>query len=255
MPPVVLLCGYALSRLNTVIEPLDRRLALVVTLVLSLGAFAQNYGLRYRELSRNWPVAANQQGLLSDIHKMFPEPVPYLDCPHMVASFPNAGFWMGSKAMQRYLTAGRPVLTEILRDKKPVFLLVNVGYLNLHAAQCPVVQGVLTLLEEDWRALKSYFIHHYGPIWVAGRQFNFGSGHTFHSFDIAAAGRYTLEGEAEADVLIDGTAYHGGDVIELEEGRHTIEAQPAAGTVKLRWGDHLYRPAEPYSGMPVFLGS
>jgi len=253
MPPVALLCGYAFSRLLLTIRPLDRRLASVVVVILSLGVFAQNYGLRYYLLFKEWPVTANQHGLLADIHKIFPKPVGYLDCPQMVASFPHAGFWMGSKSIELYLQAGVPVLKEMLSEKKPVFLLANAGYLNLDSARPPVVQGGLTLLDEDWRALKSHFIHHYGPIWVAGKQFDFGAEHTFHSFDIAAAGRYTLE--AGADVSIDGAACHNGDVIELEEGRHTIEAKPAAGGVKLRWGDHLHCPAEPYSGLPVFLSN
>ncbi len=255
MPPVVLFCGYALSRLLSTIGPLDRRLAAVVVVILSLGVFVQNYALRYRLLLREWPVTANQQRLLADIHKMFPDPVPYLDCPQMVASFPNVGFWMGSKSIELYLQAGRPVLKEMLADKKPVFLLANAGYLDLHAAQPPVVQRGLTLLDEDWRALRSYFIHHYGPIWVAGQQFDFRSEHTFHSFDIGAAGPYTLEAEAEVAVRIDNTAYCAGDVLTLEEGRHTIEAAPAAGAVTLRWGNHLYCPPEPYSGIPVFLSN
>jgi len=243
MPPVMLLCGYVFSRIVSAIEPTDRRLAAVVTIFLTAGIFAQSFALRYPPFLETPVKTAAQQGLLTDIHKIFSDPVPYIDAPSMVASFPSAAFFMGSKGIEAYMKAGKPVLTQTLADEKPVFLLANVPYLDLSATKCPKAPGGLTLLEQDWKALKGYFIPHWGPIWVAGKQFDFWLEQGRQPFDIVAPGRYTLE--TESSVLIDGAAHSDGDVVELAAGAHTIEPDPAAETATLRWGDHLYVPPTP----------
>ena len=251
MPPVMLLCGYAFSRIVSAIEPTDRRLAALVTILLTAGLFAQSFALRYPALARTPVKTAAQHDLLFEVHKMFPEPVPYIDAPGMVASFPSAAFFMGSKGIESYLKAGKPVLTHTLAAKKPVFLLANVAYLDLSAAQCPKAPGGLTLLEPDWKALKGYFIHHWGPIWVAGKQFDFWLEQDQQLFDIVTSGKYTLE--ADGSVLIDGVRHADGDVLELATGDHTIEPDPGAETAMLRWGDHLYCPPVPPPPPPLYM--
>ena len=243
MPPVMLLCGYAFSRIVSAIEPTDRRLAAAVTILLTAGIFAQSFALRYPAFTKTPVKTAAQHDLLFEVHKMFPEPVPYIDAPGMVASFPSAAFFMGSKGIEVYLKAGKPVLTQTLTDKKPVFLLANVPYLDLRGERCPKAPGGLTLLEPDWRAMKDYFIPHWGPIWVAGKQFDFWLEQGRQPFDIVVPGKYTLE--TESSVLIDGAVHSDGDVLELAAGFHTIEPDPAAQTATLRWGDHLYVPPVP----------
>ena len=250
MPPVILLCGYAFSRLATAVQTVDRRLAAVVMIILPGAVFLQNYTLRYAELLKAWPMTAAQREVLAQIHEIFPQPVPYLDCPAMVASFPQVGFFMGSKGVELYLKEGRPVLSEALRTRKPVFLLANAPYLDLHPEQRPVTPAGLALVEEDWIALKSYFIHHWGPVWVVGKQFDFAREGEPRSFEIITPGTYTLE--ADGEVQIDGTVYHQGEVLGLEEGSHTVKGEGAVGTVRLRWGDHLYCPSEKLDG-PLFL--
>jgi len=251
MPPVMLLCGYAFSRIISAIEPTDRRLAAVVTILLTAGAFAQSFALRYPAFIKTPMKTAAQHDLLFEIHKMFPQPVPYIDAPGMIASFPSAAFFMGSKGIEVYLKTGKPVLTQTLADKKPVFLLANVPYLDLRGERCPKAPGGLTLLEQDWKALKDYFIPHWGPIWVAGKQFDFWLEQGRQPFDIVAPGKYTVE--TESSVLIDGAVHSDGDVLELAAGFHTIEPDPAAQTATLRWGDHLYRPPVPPPPPPLYM--
>ncbi len=140
----------------------------------------------------------------------------------------------------------------VLNEEKPIFLLANVPQLDLHSGEPPVSDTGLTLLEADWRALKSYFIHHWGPVWVVGKQFNLGPERRLEHFEIVAPGPYTVE--AAADIVLDGALHRQGDVVQLEEGTHTIGFKGAGSTmIRLKWGDHLYRPdSEPESS--VFLG-
>ncbi len=243
MPPVTLLCGYVFWRLVSALVRTEGRLATVVTVVLTVAVFIPTFVPAYAALPQARFKTTVQRSLVGEIHKMFPEPVPYLDCAHMVASFPSAAFFMGSISIEHYLRAGYPVLKGILAEKRPVFLLVNRPYLDLRPARRPVGPGRLTLLDEDWEALKSYFIPHWGPIWVAGRRFDLAADRGPQVFDTPVPGTYTLE--ADGDVQIDGAPYHNGDTVELAREGHVIEPGGPVQRAILRWGDHLYRPAEP----------
>ncbi len=243
MPPVTLLCGYVFWRLVSALAQTEGRLATVVTVVLTVSVCVPTFVLGYAALPQARLKTAVQRSLVGEIHKIFPEPVPYLDCPHMVASFPGVAFFMGSVGIEHYLQAGRPVLKGILAEKKPVFLLVNRPYLDPRPARRPVGPARLTLLDEDWEALKSYFIPHWGPIWVAGRRFDLAADRGPQVFDTPVPGTYTLE--ADGDVQIDGALYHNGDTVELAREGHVIEPGGPVQRATLRWGNHLYRPAEP----------
>jgi hypothetical protein len=248
MPPVTLLCGYVFWRLVSALARTEGRLATVVTVMLTVAVCIPTFVQGYARLPQARLTTAVQRSVVAEIHKMFPEPVPYLDCPHMVASFPGVAFFMGSAGIEHYLQAGRPVLKGVLAEKRPVFLLVNKPYLDLRPARRPVGPGRLTLLDEDWEALKSYFIPHWGPIWVAGRQFDLAADRGPQVFDTPVPGAYTLE--ADGDVQIDGAVYHNGDTVELAREGHVIEPGGPVRRATLRWGHHLYRPVEP---PPVYL--
>jgi hypothetical protein len=230
-------------RLVSALARTEGRLATVVTVVLTVGVFIPTFVLTYATLPQARLRTAIQRSVVAEVHKMFPEPVSYLDCPHMVASFPSVAFFMGSAGIEHYLQAGRPVLKDILAEKRPVFLLVNKPYLDLRHARCPVAPAGLTLLDEDWKALKSYFIPHWGPIWVAGRRFDLAADRGPQVFDMPVPGVYTLE--ADGDVQIDGTVYHNGETVELAREGHVIEPGGPVRRAILRWGDHLYRSTEP----------
>jgi hypothetical protein len=73
-----------------------------------------------------------------------------------------------------------------------------------------------------------------------GKQFNLGPGPELVHFEIITPGLYTVE--AQTDIFIDGMLYRNGDVLRLEEGAHTVGTGGASATIRLRWGDHLYRP-------------
>jgi hypothetical protein len=185
-------------------------------------------------------ITAAQHEVLSQIHRIFPRPVVYIDGCSMVSSYPKVGFFMSAAGMRNYLRRGEPIMDGLLAGKKPLFLLENIRYLDLNSSEPPRSAGGEGLFEVDWAALRSYFIHHWGQVWVMGKQFSLGPATELRHFEIIAPGLYTVE--SQTDILIDGTLYRQGDVVQLEEGAHTIESKGANATIRLRWGDHLCRP-------------
>jgi len=183
---------------------------------------------------------------------MFPEPVSYIDGCGMISSFPKVGFFMSSAVMDPYLSKGEPVLKKALLAKGPLFLLANVPHLDLESEKPPKSYVGRTLLEEDWQALRSYFVHHWGPVWIAGKKLELTSENSREEFQIETAGLYTLE--TSTSVRIDGASYQPGDLAYLAQGVHVIEAGSDNVTIVLRWGDHVYRPKDEPTWTSLFLG-
>ena len=77
-------------------------------------------------------------------------------------------------------------------------------------------------------------------------------GNLKQDLNIVAVGLYTVE--SEADVLLDGTLYQEGMVVELCQGKHTVEVEADGSTVTLCLGDYLYRPKGEPSWQDLFMG-
>lgn len=195
-----------------------------------------------------------QRDLLEAVHEIFPEPVPYIDGCSMVASFPKAGFFMSSWVMENYLRTNKPIMKNILSQHQPLFLLANVPHLKLSFPRKEAVSATgYSLLEEDWNVLKSNFLHHWGPIYVVGKQFEFSSVTDSQCFETVIPGKYTLEGKL--GVSVDGILYRPGNIINLNKGEHTITALYNPGKAALRLGEHLYKPEVKPPSNPIFIGS
>lgn len=245
LAPAVLLCGLGLERLRRWADG-SGRLGPVLTLAIVLGVAVTGVTNYLRQLPYD---LAGQRLLVATVHRMFPEPVPYIDRCSMIASFPKVGFFMSTWGMERYARNGRPVLTEAVETHAPPLVIANTLPLNLLLPDAEAARLAYRLLERDRRTLKGSYIHHWGVLFVAGKRLELASGET--GLDIVIPGRYTLEGELSVE--IDGRPVRPGEVIRLDAGRHRVEAE-TAGTITLRWGDHLYRPAEPPPRSPVFIG-
>ena len=184
-----------------------------------------------------------QRQLLAAVHRIFPEPQPYIDRNSMVASFPKAGFFMSSWGLENYRAAGLPVFPEVLEAQEPVFLIANTPVLDLTAPSAEAASYLsLSLLQEDFGLLRENYVPHWGPIFVAGKSFP-GLAAEPQRFEIRIQGSYTVE--AGVTVLVNGAALAPGTALRLERGVHTIAAPDGPADVTLRWGDHLYRPDEP----------
>lgn len=207
---------------------LSSRLAAgLVILALLVGALLQ-YGVYVRRDQQP------QRAVVAAVHRMFPEPVPYIERAFMIGSFPHAGFFMTTWGMESYRATGRPLLRERAATTPPAFVIV--GHPALDAALRGAEKtGPGALLPEDAAFLRKNFIPHWGAIWVAGKRL----GSADREFEIAIPGPYTVE--ANGPVRIDGRLQAPGDVVILINGRHS--AQVGEGVV-LRYGDHLYRPSE-----------
>lgn len=194
-----------------------------------------------------------QRRTLDVVHRIFPEPTPYIDRCSMVSAYPKKGLFMSAWGMSIYYRGGKPVMRDILEQDQPRFLLANRRMLDLDELG-PDEHGPrhFGLFEEDVIILKANFVRHWGAIYVAGKRISLPGDGSDVEFEILIEGTYTIE--SVVAVTIDGVQWQPGETLDLEQGRHTIRAAGEGEQVILRWGDHLYRPAEPAPDAPLFTG-
>lgn len=190
-----------------------------------------------------------QRQIIANVHRMFPQPVPYIDRASMVASFPKAGFFMSTWGMENYRESGQPVMRDLLVTQRPVFLIENAPSLALDG---PPQDSRHSLIPEDFDVLRNNFIRHWGAIWVLGKHLDLEEANTEYTFEILVPGTYTVEGGVS--IVLDGIEHVPGTFVELAHGYHTALSPRASTSVKLRWGRNLYRPAEEQTYEPVFMG-
>lgn len=195
-------------------------------------------------------TVAPQRETLEAVRLAFPEPVPYVDRSSMVGSYPKVGLFMSTAVLSIYRAADKPVFPALFRTRPAAFVLVNAPGLDLTATWETIGNSPHRLLREDFEFLKARFVHHWGPIWVAGAELRAGPGEA--AFTLPVTGPYTLE--AGVAIILDGTRHEPGEVIRLAAGGHTVRAADGSGRITLRYGDHLARPTEPPSTAPLFLG-
>jgi hypothetical protein len=112
----------------------------------------------------------------------------------------------------------------------------------------------LYLLPEDREALAGAYVHHWGPVYVAGKRLTASSSQCTGplQFDLLIPGRYTLEANGPVD--IDGRLVVPGQSIDLIRGVHRATVLPESEPATLRWGEGLYRPAQAPPREEFFLG-
>src|SRR4030095_3768662 len=119
----------------------------------------------------------------------------YIDFCAMVGQFPKQGFFMTYWGTEAYREAGKPIFAGIMA-RRPVPLVV----MN-HAGLIAAVEDKSTddpLLPADAALLRDNYVHHWGPLWVAGKRFP--AGQPPLTTVVAVEGWYTVEG---APVTID----------------------------------------------------
>ena len=105
------------------------------------------------------------------------------------------------------------------------------------------------LLDEDQRVLRENFIHHWGPIYVAGKEFLTFDKSAIVSFEILIPGEYSVESTRE--VTLDGKKLPPHSTVELSAGGHSILTLDGA---RLRWGRELFLPLQAAPTIPIFHG-
>lgn len=230
MAPVAMVAGFAAAKL----ERFWRAFALLaaVSALATLPVFQRDQ--------------EGQRDVEAAVHQMFPAAVPYLDRCGMISSYPLANFFMSTWGLDNYIRAGEPVLTQAISRQQPTFLLATHPVFEEALGLPPSAPtGGYALLPEDVKTLKENYVHHWGPIWVAGK--NLPAAQEDIQLTVLIEGQYTFEAGAAGS--LNGNTITPGTTIMLDRGPHSYSG-PAA---TLRFGDHLIRPATP-PPKPFFLG-
>jgi hypothetical protein len=233
MPPVVVASvvgiGWARQRYG-------ERLMLATLLVSTLGMF--------------WHMGkdaqAVQREVLAEVHAIFPQPVKYIDGVSMVGSFPKQGMFLSAWVTKRYTAEGKTVYTDLIAQQQPPMLLVN--HSDLRAVMEGDGNADSFILPADQRALIGSYIHHWGPVYVAGQQLN--AAPKPQRSLLRIAGTYTLE--AEAPVMINGRWVMPGSAVTLPQGWLGYRSE-VAQDITLRWGDNLYRRKTPWTAGRLYV--
>lgn len=237
IPPAMLTAGLAMEtalRWSHRLSSIGRNLVGVLPIAIGLFTSLMYLALEPRE------GLAKQRLVLQAVHELFPERVTYVDGYGMVSSFPKVGLWMSTWGMDNYHQRGEPIMKKLLRETEPKFLLANHPALRGWQEKLGGAKDSRrSLLAEDAAVLANNFVHQWGPIHVAGKRIAIKKGGSPETFEMLAGGNYTVE--SVEPVLIDGTPVGRGQVIELNQGCHVLEAFDPT-TVTLRWGKNLPQP-------------
>ena len=188
---------------------------------------------------------AHQRHVLQQVHKIFPEPVDYIDRCSMVSTYTKNGLFMSYIQMHEYTEAGTPIMSKIVQENQPKFILANLPELDLDTIGTEELKR--PLLDEDMAVLRQNYIHHWGPVYVAGKSIPQDVGEA--EINIFISGDYTLE--AKEGGFIGGKFYENGDVISLDKGSYSISKTPEH-KLTLRWGNHLFVPELSDQDKPLF---
>ncbi len=235
-PPAMVLAGYFVDRIKTM-----RLATAALCLLMVAGAFSVT-------LSRKNENMAVQRTTIEMVHRIFKQPVNYIDRNSMISSFPKQGFFMSSWGYKNYLEKGEALYAQALKDKVTPLLIINSPLLENAVGQNSF-QPRATLLQDDIKVLRENFIPHWGFIWVAGKKI--AANITPQDFKVLTPGTYRVE--ADRPVEIDGKTYVPGSTLKLVRGNHSVSAT-AATTLTLRWGDNLFKPDTQAPLKPLFTG-
>ena len=208
---------------------------IVVTSLLILALFASTVSITLRSLSQNLDT---QKQVLDTIHKLFPNPTPYIDRCAMIASYPKFGLFMSHWVMGDYYKTNKGIMKDILISNQPKFILANIGGLKLDKITTDTDRR---LLKADEELLQDNYIPHWGPVYVAGKTVQINGGKPT-DFQIYIAGHYGVE--AMYPLEINGSTYQSGDIINLKQGVQNLSSRKTQ-TLTLRWNKLEYPNTSP----------
>ena len=243
LPTTCLLAGQAVSKFMASGEQTKRIFVMgcLGVAAMPMGSFAWEY--------RN-DGQGRQKGMVTAVHELFPEPVPYIDMSGMIASFPRPRLnitWFG---LDSYRRAGVPMLSNYIHRNKPPLLIVNTKVLQVWDEE--VLESLESrLLPADEETIRATYAHYWDQIHLAGRQWRDLAAGERLSFDIVVPGDHTLI--ASAPVIVDGDTYSPGSTVRLAKGSHRLQTTSAEPDLRILWGTGLtlradLRPTLDYAG-------
>jgi hypothetical protein len=242
LAPACVLAAFALQELHSVVRQRSasatKWVVVAVFLPLVVQALVTLHFMRGNE-------QAGQRATIAAVHRVFPQPVPYIDHSGMIASFRKVNFFMSSWGVESYLARGRSFMREAIDQYRPPLLLANRGELE------PGTRIFSWLLPED-QALVQRYVRYWGTIYVAGAHVIVPVSDTVTAY-VPFPGRYRLE--STAAVRVDGVERAPGDTLDLTRDSAEIAglAQPgeAPQVVRLIWADA--KPAPTNEPLPMVL--
>ena len=230
LAPVSVLCVAATPLVVRIV-----RLEIAGAAMLLFGTF--------NALAQPFAILPAQKSVVSAVHQIFPAGTPYIDRCSMIASLPKHGIFMSTWGVEVYRDSGEPIYRKILTEHQPRFVLANSSLLETALTRAGEDQR---MLQADAKTLRENYVHHWGPIWVAGKTLQATT--QPRQFEVLLAGQYPVGGTGPVEV--DGQRRRPGDVIILGQGIHTASRVPAGTT--LRWGRNLPVPIAPGPTEPLF---
>ena len=234
LPPVAILCAPALQMLSNKFSS-QYIIFLQIIIICFICMNTVRHGL-LRSIDKNMQ---HQQTMVNNIHKIFPEPVTYIDQCGMISEYKKTGFFMSTIGFQNYWKGNFPLLkTNIIHDE-PKFLI---GSEKPSVDTTAIEKNPFNkkLKQEDLAFISQNYIHHWQELYVAGKHFKISSNTDTIKFNIVIQGTYTLENNNS--VFIDGKEIIPNAVIYLEKGKHIITEADNSTEITLRWGDNIYTP-------------
>jgi len=237
IPTACLLAGKAFSRFVGTAEGVSG-----VTALLALAAAAIPMAL-FAVWELRQDHTRPQREILSVVHRLFEEPVHYIDVSGMVASFPREMPVITRAVLTPYRRAGVPVVTNYIHGSHPPLLIANSPSLDVWSED--VFQSVnpdLRLLPQDEETIRATYAQYWNLIYLAGRQWRDLGPDETRSFEIIVPGEHTLL--ASSPVTVDGETFAPGATIELNAGPHELRTRAAEPDLRILWGKDLKLPAE-----------
>lgn len=236
MAPAAVLVAIVSARLLQARSPRARTPALVT---LAAGVAAVLAGAHDSLMTLRFSDQSAQRAIVAAVHRIFPEPVPYLDHSGMIASFPKVNFFMSSWGIEAYRRAGRDFMPDALAGRCPPLLLVD------HPVLSPGTLLYRQLSELDRQLMETGYVDYWGPVRVAGAAVEFTGGGP-RALRVPCSGAYRVESDGAA--FLNGRRVVDGDVIQLEGRRdHDVEANaagPSVSRLRLVWAGAQAPPAE-----------
>jgi len=250
MAPACLFCGILPNRMLHNFQN-SKSIGLLFIVALLFVSVAAGAGFHFKKAFQQ--TNHSQAQLFTVIHRMFPQPVHYIDGCSAVSSFPQVGFFMSTWGFENYLSQGRPIFRKILIKKRPEFLLANTPHLDLDIPRnMEFFKLNYDFFEEDTKTLRDNFVNFWGMVWLPGKNFYFKSKDEQHHFEILIPGLYSIHGKS--DIYIDGKHYQDNDKLYLSQGFHKIETGTGKQSIKILWAKLNFIPEERPPEISTFYG-
>ena len=157
----------------------------------------------------------NQRFLLSEVHRLFPEPTGYLSYTGYVSDYPRViPYLISGVGLKRYFAKGDPVIARAIERGEVGFVLADTNYISA-ALEGRMIPN--SLMPADFRALATNFLHYRGPLWVYGKEVC--ASEDSQEVMLHRGGDYTVEG---GNVVISKIAVLDGQTIRLDPGSYDI---------------------------------